>query len=164
MTATQNKLHLLLEHESGGDLSECLEKFGRTMEDEARATFRRLYYRGMVHRDLKPDCGPGRGLTDEKQSICGTVSYTAQRPRSSSCDGLKLDVWSPAYPLQAADGELPCEGADPEQVSGHTLYCTFCLLEHQKLLTKLMTPDPGQRPTLEDTMKAPGSTWARRRI
>ncbi|XP_036171013.1 serine/threonine-protein kinase MARK1-like [Myotis myotis] len=182
--ATQDKFFLIMEHVSGGDLLEHLEKYGHMNEGEARAVFRQVvsavqycHQRGIIHRDLKPDnilidgdmtvkladFGFSREVSDNKQNtFCGTICYSAPEIlQRHTYDGRKTDVWSLGVVLyRMLTGVAPFEGDNfvnvkRQIVSGHFYVPHFMSREVQKLLRKLLTVNPSQRPTLEDVMKDP---------
>ncbi|EPQ20094.1 Serine/threonine-protein kinase MARK2 [Myotis brandtii] len=182
--ATQDKFFLAMEHVSGGDLLEHLQNYGTMNEGEARAVFRQVvsavqycHQRGIVHRDLKPDnilidgdmtikladFGFSREVSDDKQNtFCGTVCYSAPEIlQRHTYDGRKTDVWSLGVVLyRMLTGVAPFEGdsivnVKRQIVSGHFHVPHFMSKEVQKLLRKLLTVNPSQRPTLEDVMKDP---------
>ncbi|XP_054572995.1 serine/threonine-protein kinase MARK2-like [Eptesicus fuscus] len=173
-----------MEHVSGGDLLEYLENYGQMNEGEARTVFRQVvsavqycHQRGIVHRDLKPgnilidsdmtiklaDFGFSREVSDDKQrTFCGTICYSAPEIlQRHTYDGRKTDVWSLGVVLyRMLTGVVPFEGDSIVNVkrqilSGHFPVPCFMSREVQKLLRKLLTVDPSQRPTLEDVMKDP---------
>nr|KAF6346977.1 hypothetical protein mPipKuh1_011259 [Pipistrellus kuhlii] len=173
-----------MEHASEGDLLEHLKHYGQMDEGEARTVFRQIvsavqycHQKGIVHRDLKPgnilidsdmtikltDFGFSKEVSDFKQStFCGTICYSAPEIlQRQTYDGRKTDVWSLGVLLyRMLTGVVPFEGDNFVNVrkhilSGHFYIPYFMSMEVQKLLRKLLTIDPSQRPTLEDVMKDP---------
>ena len=119
---TNNKLYLILELGSGGDLYEYLNKNGKLEEGRARKLFRQIaqamsycHQHRVAHRDLKPEnvvfCTAKNGeevvkVTDfglsnnfapgeKMKTACGSLVYTCPEILlGDSYDGPQADIWS----------------------------------------------------------------------
>ncbi|XP_045678804.1 serine/threonine-protein kinase MARK2-like [Phyllostomus hastatus] len=182
--ATEEKLYLIMEHVSGGDLLDYLENHGPRSEREAQAMFRQLisavqycHGKGIIHRDLTPDnilidgernikladFGFGREFTNYKlTTYCGTIPYMAPEIMQHQIyNGPKVDAWSLGVVLyRMLVGDLPFVGDTFGEIKKKILHGKVRIPrqlseEGQKLLKKLLILDPRRRPTLEDIMSDP---------
>ncbi|GMH13798.1 hypothetical protein Nepgr_015639 [Nepenthes gracilis] len=130
--ASKTKIYIVMEHVSGGQLSDKLSYAKRLSESEARKYFQQLidaveycHCRGVYHRDLKPqnllldskgnlkisDFGlsalqkPGTLLS----TACGSPSYVApELLRNKGYEGATADVWACGVILfELLAGHLP---------------------------------------------------------
>ncbi|XP_058423878.1 serine/threonine-protein kinase MARK2-like [Diceros bicornis minor] len=181
---TKDRLCLVMEHVTGGDMYDFLRIHGPMTEEEARGKFQQLvsalhhcHQRGIVHRDLKPenillDDDLNIKLTDfglstmflgrKLTSCCGTLSYVAPEIlRGLEYDGPAVDVWSLGVVLYVmVTGCLPFPGEDIGTVKRRVLtrrvhLPLFLSDECRNLLRKLLTVEPSERATLKDILNDP---------
>ncbi|XP_045689576.1 serine/threonine-protein kinase MARK1-like [Phyllostomus hastatus] len=153
--ATENELCLVMEHMSGGELSNYIEKHGARTEEEARTIFRQLvsalhhcHQKGFVHRDLKPE---NILLDSDKNVKLADFGFTKEEKHnllSSFCG-------TATFPFKGENfGEVK-----RRVLRGYFLLPHFLSEECQHLLQNILTLDPAQRPTLDAIMKDP---WVNR--
>lgn len=131
---TENKIFLILEYCSGGELFDYIVEKDRLTEDEARQFFREIcsavaymHMKGFAHRDLKPEnilidedhriklidfglCAhPESGIQTALSTCCGSPAYAAPELVSGrKYIGPEADVWSLGVLLYALlNGFLP---------------------------------------------------------
>ncbi|XP_005860879.1 PREDICTED: serine/threonine-protein kinase MARK2-like [Myotis brandtii] len=95
-----------------------------------------------------------------QSTLCGSIAYVApEMLQDCTYDGRKSDVWSLGVLLyRMLTGVTPFEGDNITKVKRQILsgdYQVPSILSKrvQKLLRKLLTVDPSQRPTMEQVMK-----------
>ncbi|XP_019518818.1 PREDICTED: maternal embryonic leucine zipper kinase [Hipposideros armiger] len=117
---TANKIFIVLEHCSGGELFDYIISQDRLSEEETRVVFRQIvsavayvHSEGYAHRDLKPEnllfdeyhklklidfglCAKPKGNKDyHLQTCCGSLAYAApELIQGKSYLGSEADVWS----------------------------------------------------------------------
>nr|XP_051707824.1 MAP/microtubule affinity-regulating kinase 4 [Oryctolagus cuniculus]XP_051707825.1 MAP/microtubule affinity-regulating kinase 4 [Oryctolagus cuniculus]XP_051707826.1 MAP/microtubule affinity-regulating kinase 4 [Oryctolagus cuniculus]XP_051707827.1 MAP/microtubule affinity-regulating kinase 4 [Oryctolagus cuniculus] len=183
---TAERAYIFMDYASGGDLEQYVAERGRLREAEARLMFNQalsaVHYchsKRVVHRDLKLenfllDAGLNIKLTDfglscrltegqHLESFCGTPQYCAPEEfLDEEFNGYKADVWSLGVVLYTmTTGSLPFVGKNWVQLednilSGYYQVPLYMSLELEHLLGRLLTYDPGERPTVADTM---GHQW-----
>jgi calcium-dependent protein kinase len=202
-----NKLSLVMELCTGGELTEFIRKQPGSKLTERRARpiaskmLRALAYlhaNHMIHRDIKPenfiftsdeptaelkmiDFGVSRQTADHMTRITGTPEYMAPEVVIHDYSD-KSDIWSlgvTLFNMVCGVNEMPFDAADPGctdryivprtlgQQSGtddaeayridlDTKFENFGLSPNlRNLLHKLLTVDPGQRPTAREALRHP---------
>ncbi|XP_008783542.2 serine/threonine-protein kinase ATG1a-like isoform X1 [Phoenix dactylifera] len=134
---TEDKIFLVLEYCSGGDLAAYIQRRGRVSEAVARHFMRQLasglqvlQENNLIHRDLKPqnlllsstdetpvlkigDFGFARYLMPQglADTLCGSPLYMAPEIMEDKQYGPKVDLWSVgAILFQLVTGKLPFDG------------------------------------------------------
>nr|XP_021530418.1 serine/threonine-protein kinase MARK2-like [Aotus nancymaae] len=181
---TTDVCHFIMEYASGGNLHKWLSRKLVT-EKEARAMFQQMlsamqycHRKRIAHRDLKPAnilldgegnvkiADFGSAITyDEGQKLttcCGTSFYMAPEVilgHGYQCPA--MDVWSLGVTLyQMVSKSLPFLSVSPmglqEKIKSGKYTCPSSFSEGLKrLMKKLLTPDPRERPTVEEIMRDP---------
>lgn len=115
---TDNKLYLILEYLSGGELFALLEQEGIFMEDTASfylgeiiLALEHLHKEGIIYRDLKPEnimlnssghvvltdfglCKESIHGSETTHTFCGTIEYMAPEILQRTGHGKAVDWWS----------------------------------------------------------------------
>ncbi|XP_073111994.1 serine/threonine-protein kinase ATG1a isoform X2 [Elaeis guineensis] len=134
---TEDKIFLVLEYCTGGDLAAYIQRRGRVSEAVARHFMRQLasglqvlWKNNLIHRDLKPqnlllsstdetpvlkigDFGFARYLTPQglADTLCGSPLYMAPEIIQDRKYDAKADLWSVgAILFQLVTGKLPFDG------------------------------------------------------
>lgn len=180
---TKTKIYIVMEHVSGGQLTDKMSYVKKLEEWEARKLFQQLidavdycHNKGVYHRDLKPenllldhkgnlkvsDFGlsalqkPGDMLT----TACGSPSYVApELLLSKAYDGAAADVWSCGVILfEILAGHLPFDDRNLlnlyKKISRAEYTCPQWFTERQKkLLFRILEPNPRMRITIPEIME-----------
>ncbi len=115
---TDDKLYLVLDYISGGELFYHLQQARRFEEDRARfyaaeilIALEFLHHNGVIYRDLKPEnvlldmnghvaltdfglCKEGIGYEERTSTFCGTPEYMAPEMLAKQSYGFPVDYWS----------------------------------------------------------------------
>lgn len=176
---TNDKIILILEYISGGDLNDQIlnSQNGYFSEGEARYYFQQLieaitflHSNNIYHRDLKlenllVDSNGNLRITDFGLSIisnndmsthCGTPYYVAPELfLNQYYRGAPADIWSCGIVLYTMlCGEFPFSGQTFEQLGRNIIKCELHFPDYLSkdsidLLSHILQPDPNQRFTLD---------------
>ncbi|XP_057966989.1 CBL-interacting serine/threonine-protein kinase 21 isoform X2 [Malania oleifera] len=175
---TKTKIYIVMEHVSGGQLSDKMSYVKRFSEREARKHFQQLmdavdycHGKGVYHRDLKPenlllDCRGALKVSDfglsalrkpgdQLSTACGSPSYVAPELLSGKkYDGAAADVWSCGVILfELLAGYLPFDDRNLlklyKKISTAEYACPPWFSEgSKKLIARVFDPDPRRRITI----------------
>ena len=177
--SSSGRVYVLLEHLSGGDLFERLERCGGRYEEDASARLALqaggalgyLHARGIVHRDLKPenvmltptgqpvllDFGLARELDAERLTATGTVMGTPSYMAPEQAEGRKeVDARTDVYGLGAPlffllNGRPPFTGAQPMAVLKQVLMDEpIWPSEAERMLARARPESPKKKPPMRD--------------
>eukprot|EP00043_Microstomoeca_roanoka_P010609 m.100556 g.100556 ORF g.100556 m.100556 type:complete len:586 (-) comp14942_c3_seq1:121-1878(-) len=179
---TNEKLYLVMEYASGGEVFDYLVNHGRMKEKEARIKFRQIvsaiqycHRKGIVHRDLKAenlllsedlnikiaDFGFANMFKEgtKLDTFCGSPPYAAPELfQGREYDGPEVDVWSLGVILYTlVSGTLPFDGATLKDLRARVLRGKyripfFMSTECEDLLKKFLVLNPTRRTNLTDVM------------
>lgn len=180
-----NTRYLVLEQVEGGELFDYLVKKGRLTENEALFFFQQIVcgveycHRHLIcHRDLKPenllldkdynikiaDFGMANLQVPSKllETSCGSPHYASPEIiKGDKYDGPKSDVWSCGIVLFALlTGNLPFDDENIRRLLNKVKTGVYEMPKHisplpRDLVLRLLTVDPGLRPTLGEVMEHP---------
>ncbi|CAN6480547.1 unnamed protein product [Victoria cruziana] len=163
---TGEKIYLVLEYCTGGDLAAYIHHLGRVSEFDARHFMRHLASglqvlrkHNLIHRDLKPqnlllsmesnnfllkigDFGFARYLKPQglADTLCGSPLYMAPEIIQSQKYDAKADLWSVgAILFQLVTGSPPFHGNNQFQLFQNILMCKE--LQFPKELLQRLNPD-----------------------
>lgn len=181
----QNLIYLIMEYCLNGELFQVIADHGSLDENLARRMFGQIvegmtyiHSRDIAHRDLKPenillDAGMNAKITDfglchqvdEKTLLrtpCGSPFYASPEILSSvPYDGKLSDVWSLGVVLYTmVTGALPWNDTNQIKLFKQIIDANFViprsLSPHLRdLISRLMRPDPNDRPTMSEILKHP---------
>jgi len=177
-----NKLYLIMEYASGGEVFDFLVAHGRMKEKDARVKFRQIvsavhymHANHIVHRDLKAenllldaDCNikiadfgfsnsfhPGQKL----DTFCGSPPYAAPELfQGKRYDGPEVDVWSLGVILYTlVSGSLPFDGQNLKELRERVLRGKYRIpfymtTDCENLLKRFLVLNPLKRGTLTQIM------------
>ncbi|EGD81626.1 CAMK/CAMKL/MARK protein kinase [Salpingoeca rosetta] len=179
---TSEKLYLVMEYASGGEVFDYLVNHGRMKEKEARIKFRQIvsaiqycHSKGVVHRDLKAenlllsqdlnikiaDFGFANQYRSGQKldTFCGSPPYAAPELfQGREYDGPEVDVWSLGVILYTlVSGTLPFDGATLKDLRARVLRGKyripfFMSTECEDLLKKFLVLNPTRRTSLTAVM------------
>lgn len=172
---TENKLYLILEFLSGGELFMQLEREGIFMEDmagfylsEILLALEHLHKQGIIYRDLKPenillDSVGHIKLTDfglckesvfegtQTHTFCGTIEYMAPEILLRNGHDKSVDWWSfGALMFDMLTGSPPFTGENRKKtidkiITAKLLVPPYLTNDARDLLKKLLRKKPNQR-------------------
>eukprot|EP00826_Nyctotherus_ovalis_P005296 TRINITY_DN11192_c0_g1_i4.p1 TRINITY_DN11192_c0_g1~~TRINITY_DN11192_c0_g1_i4.p1 ORF type:complete len:571 (-),score=48.12 TRINITY_DN11192_c0_g1_i4:206-1918(-) len=182
---TTEKLYLITEYISGGELYEYIATNKRIEEPEARKFFCQiisgveyLNKLNIAHRDLKPenllldyaknikivDFGLSNTYKEGERlkTSCGSPCYAAPEiVAGKKYNGLQVDIWSTGVILFALlSGYLPFDDQNTSNLYKKILACeykipTFISPAAADILRGILTKDPSKRLTLDDVKSHP---------
>eukprot|EP01137_Pigoraptor_chileana_P018351 Opistho-2@77687 len=176
---TPQRVFLVMEYVSGGELFDYIVNNGACTEREARGYFRDLlsavdylHSVGIVHRDLKLenmlldghgnikliDFGLSNFMNKGKRldTCCGSPMYAGpEMYRGAQYEGPEVDVWSMGVILFAMlEGTHPFQ--QPEDVvSGRFTMPTHLSKECQDLISRMLVVDPARRVAVDQIYRHP---------
>ncbi|XP_071963147.1 MAP/microtubule affinity-regulating kinase 3-like isoform X3 [Antedon mediterranea] len=180
---TEEKLYLIMEYASGGEVFDYLVAHGRMKEKEARSKFRQIvsavqycHQKRVVHRDLKAenllldkdlnikiaDFGFSNEFTPgtKLDTFCGSPPYAAPELfQGKKYDGPEVDVWSLGVILYTlVSGSLPFDGQNLKELRERVLRGKYRIpfymsTDCENLLKRFLMLNPGKRASLEAIMR-----------
>eukprot|EP00891_Asterochloris_glomerata_P004283 jgi/Astpho2/4283/e_gw1.00064.64.1_t len=180
-----DRVYLVMELCSRGELLSLVQQKGRLGDREARSLFRQLleavaflHSQGILHRDIKlanilltaegqvklADFGLAAVMESpdcERHTICGTPNYIAAEIAQQQPYSMAADVWSLGVVLFAMLTGKPPFQADKvagtlERVRTAELQCPACVgPQAADLLQRLLVKDPTKRLTLDAALRHP---------
>ncbi|XP_033126651.1 MAP/microtubule affinity-regulating kinase 3-like isoform X3 [Anneissia japonica] len=180
---TEEKLYLIIEYASGGEVFDYLVAHGRMKEKEARAKFRQIvsavqycHQKHVVHRDLKAenllldkdlnikiaDFGFSNEFTPgmKLDTFCGSPPYAAPELfQGKKYDGPEVDVWSLGVILYTlVSGSLPFDGQNLKELRERVLRGKYRIpfymsTDCENLLKRFLMLNPAKRASLETIMR-----------
>ncbi|XP_077379550.1 ribosomal protein S6 kinase beta-2-like isoform X2 [Festucalex cinctus] len=172
---TGDKLYLILEYLSGGELFMQLEKEGIFMEDtacfylgEIILALGHLHSNGIIYRDLKPEnvmlnhqghikltdfglCKESIHDGSVTHTFCGTIEYMAPEILTRSGHNRAVDWWSlGALMFDMMTGSPPFTSENRKRTIDKILKCKLNLppyltIDAKDLIKKLLKKNPAQR-------------------
>ena len=180
---SNDRLVMMLDYCAGGDLRHTLLREKRLAEDRARIyaaevllALEELHNHNIIYRDLKPDnvvldaqghalltdFGLSKeGMTDNAlaRSFCGSVAYLAPEVLERRGHSKAVDLYLLGVLLyEMLTGNPPFYSPQPEVLFRNILsakpsFPRFVSRQARKLLTKLLSRDPDQRPCTSEVKK-----------
>ncbi|KAJ6235605.1 protein kinase [Anaeramoeba flamelloides] len=185
----QDKLFLILEYVSHGELFDYIIKCGKVPTNQTRKFFQQIIYGlehlhsfSISHRDLKPE----NLLLDENNNIkisdfgmakitksgkllktaCGSPHYVSPEIiNGRKYDGKKSDIWSCGVILYALlCGSLPFDQEDYSQLLFHIKKGRYLLPTHlneleKDLISRMLNIHPDERISIRDIKRHPWFTF-----
>jgi serine/threonine protein kinase len=170
LETTETATHFLLRFElCTTSMEDVSDMQGPMPEEQALQWMRQaclgvkeIHAKGVIHRDLKPsnmlvdtdgslaicDFGAACRATDDPIGITGTPNYSPPETQSHcDCHTEKVDIYSLGASLQhLLLGRVPLGSEDfPKGLSDST----------RELLEEMMSPDPEDRPSIDDLLNSP---------
>jgi len=179
----ENRVYLILEYASKGELYKVLQKEGKFSEEKTSRYIAMLagalqycHVKHVIHRDIKPEnllLGSKGELkiadfgwsvhapTNRRQTLCGTLDYLPPEMIEGKDHDSKVDVWSLGVLMyEFLVGNPPFESDEHHETYSRIAqvdlkYPDHVSAEARDLMSRLLVKNPQERLPLEDCLAHP---------